>query len=118
MKLSGCECREGRAESAPLLRPHDHGDREGGHPIDESLPAFVVEPHDPDLLPHPHPAEDIDKLFPSVAAPPEPANSNDYEACGVSRNGKPDDRQKRASPYHFRKDGSKIVYNITGRSTS
>ena len=42
LKLFGCEYREGRAESAPLLRPHDHADREGGHPIDDPLPTFAL----------------------------------------------------------------------------
>ena len=116
--LFGCEYREGRAESAPLLRPHDHADREGGHPIDDPLPTFAIEPHNPDLLPHLHDVTDIEKLFPSIAAAPEPANSNDYETCGVSRKDQPESQQRRASPYHFRKDGSRIVCNIPGRSTS
>ena len=100
LKLFGCEYREGRAESAPLLRPHDHADREGGHPVDDPLPTFAVEPHDPNVLPHLHSAEDIEKLFPSIDAAPEPANSNDWMV-------QPEISNEVASPYHFRKDGYK-----------
>ena len=82
MGLFGCEYREGRAASAPLLRPHGSDDREGGHPVDDPLPTFVVDldckPHDPNVLPHLHSADDIQKLFPSIDAAPEPANSRDY----------------------------------------
>ena len=98
LKLFGCEYREGRAESAPLLRPHDHADREGGHPIDDPLPTFAVEPHNPNILPHLHSATDIEKLFPSIDAAPEPANSKDYEACEVSRMSRRKNQDKRASP--------------------
>ena len=110
MSLFGCECREGRAESAPLLRPHGHADREGGHPSDDPLPTFVadVKPHDSNILPHLHSAKDIELLFPSIAAAPEPENSNDFEVCGVSRMS----RDKRTAPHRSRKDGSAIVYNI------
>ena len=113
MGLFGCEYREGRAAAAPLLRPHGNDDREGGHRVDDPLPTFMAnveaEPHDPNLLPHLHSAVDIEKLFPTIAAAPEPANSRDYTAdkedCGESRKGQPAARaggdrdfNKRASP--------------------
>ena len=85
MSLFGCEYREGKAASAPLLRPHGN-DREGGHPADDPLPTFIAdlkcEPHDPNELPHLHSADDIQRLFPSIDAAPEPANSKDYKVDG------------------------------------
>ena len=86
MGLFGCECREGQAASAPLLRPHGNDDREGGHPVDDPLPTFLAtmecEPHDPDLLPHLHSADDILRLFPTIDAAPGPLNDNDYTVDG------------------------------------
>ena len=83
MSLFGCEYREGRAASAPLLRPHGGDDREGGHPIDDPLPTFLAtyerEPHNPSLLPHLHSADDILKLFPTIDAAPGPINDKDFE---------------------------------------
>ena len=42
--LFGCECRAGRSEAAPLLRPHDVDGRKGGHSTDDvsHLPAYVA----------------------------------------------------------------------------
>ena len=83
MTLFGCEYREGRAESAPLLRPHG---REGGHPADDPLPTFVaeVEPllHDIRLLPHMHPTKDIERLFPTINAAPGINNDDDFSPNG------------------------------------
>ena len=89
MALFGCECREGRAASAPLLRPHGHDNREGGHPNDDPLPTFVAnfdcKPHNPDVLPHMHSASDIDELFPTIDAAPAPINAEDFDAEDVDR---------------------------------
>ena len=86
MGLFGCEYREGRAASAPLLRPHGNDDREGGHPVDDPLPTLLAtyerEPHDPSLLPHQHSADDILKLFPTIDAALGPLNDMDYEVDG------------------------------------
>jgi len=80
--LFGCEYREGRAASAPLLRPNAVEGQQDGHlPDDEPLPNFVVSeavPHDPKVLPHMHCDEDIDKLFPKIEAAPEVANTHDW----------------------------------------
>ena len=82
MASFGCEYREGRAAAALLLRPHGNDDREGGHPVDDPLPSFIAtmecEPHDPNLLPHLHSADDIAILFPSIGAAPGPLNAEDY----------------------------------------
>jgi hypothetical protein len=58
--LFGCECREGRAATAPLLRPNAANGQQGGHlPGDDGyedpLPNFAVgeaQAHDPNILPH------------------------------------------------------------------
>ena len=59
LNLFGCEYREGRAVSAPLLRPHGYDDREGGHSSHDPLPTFIAEigaqMHDPAVLSHMHP---------------------------------------------------------------
>ena len=85
MALFGCEYRDGRATSAPLLRPHGGDDREGGHSIDdELLPTFVADlhaaPHDINLLPHMHSTTDIDRLFPTIDAAPGVSNDDDFDA--------------------------------------
>ena len=77
-----------RAEPRPprYCRPHGNNDREGGHPVDDPLPTFIAdlkcEPHDPNKLPHLHSADVIQRLFPSIDAAPEPANSKDYKVDG------------------------------------
>ena len=84
LKLFGCEYREGRAASAPLLRPMGSSDREGGHPIDSHLPAFSAEDleaeiHDICRLPHMHSEAEIKKLFPTIHAAPACQNSFDWK---------------------------------------
>ena len=83
-RLFGCEYRSGRAEAAPLLRPHKAGQGEGGHPsAGDALPAFAVdeaEPHDISTLPHLHSSTDIARLFPEFAAPAEAENVEDWQA--------------------------------------
>ena len=81
--LFGCEYRDGRAASAPLLRPLEEN-REGGHSDDyDPLPTFAADYddrlHDETRLPHMHSAEEIDKLFPTIPAAPEMPNVNDYD---------------------------------------
>ena len=88
MALFGCEYRERRAVSAPLLRPHGTDGREGGHSIDdEPLPNFAVDldaaPHNINLLPHMHPTTDIDRLFPTIDAAPGVSNDDDFDADNV-----------------------------------
>jgi hypothetical protein len=83
LTLFGCEYREGRAASAPQLRPMED-DREGGHPIDSHLPAFSAEDfeaelHDVTRLPHMHTTTEIKKFFPTITAAPECQNSFDWE---------------------------------------
>ena len=83
--LFGCECRDGRAASAPLLRPleEDNG-QQGGHLAgDDPLPTFAAYtdniPHDETRLPHTYLADDIARLFPTIGAAPELPNTNDYD---------------------------------------
>ena len=85
MSLFGCEYREGRATSAPLLRPHGGEDREGGHSIDDNpLPTFIADldaaPHDINVLPHMHSTDDIERLFPTIDAAPGVSNDDDFDA--------------------------------------
>ena len=84
--LFGCEYRAGRAASAPLLRPLDEEGREGGHSAIDPLPTFTTavedKPHDINVLPHMHSPSDMDKLFPTIAAAPEPENMRDYKMDG------------------------------------
>ena len=83
LKLFGCEYREGRASSAPQLRPMGSTDREGGHPIDSHLPTFSAEDfeaelHDVTRLPHMHSESEIKKMFPTIHAAPACQNSADW----------------------------------------
>ena len=86
LNLFGCEYREGRALSAPLLRPHGSDGREGGQPAGDPLPTFVADDddgpraHDPNILPHMYPVVQIEKLFPTIRAAPETSNVDDYVA--------------------------------------
>ena len=74
-----------------MLRPHG---RDGGHPTDGPLPAFIaeVEPHDITLLPHMHTAKEIEHLFPTIDAAPGISNDVDFDptVSNVSRKGRND----------------------------
>ena len=80
LALFRCEYREGRATTAPLLRPH------GSEAVDP-LPTFVTtfegdldgELHDVGRLPHLHSAEEIIKRFPLITAAPLQPNAEDWE---------------------------------------
>ena len=103
--LFGCECRSGRSEAAPLLRPKDPSGGKGGQPSAGYLPTFGVSaaavfttdegevdhqiPHDVNILPHLHSLEEMNKLFPILSAP-EPAPNNDdweHESMGEAADG-------------------------------
>ena len=81
--LFGCEYRSGRAECAPLLRPHSVDGREGAHPTTgDALPAFsaVEAPvHDITRLPHLHGEQEIAEYFPRIEAAPQVANTEDWQ---------------------------------------
>jgi hypothetical protein len=82
--LFGCEYRDGRAASAPLLRPLEGNGQQGGHLAGEDpLPTFAAYtddvPHDESRLPHMYPVEEIARLFPTIEAAPERPNVNDYD---------------------------------------
>lgn len=64
VRLFGCEYRDGRAESAPLLRPMD---AQQVNNIGAS-----------EVLPHLKSKADIDKLYPQMVAPPE-YGDHDFE---------------------------------------
>ena len=80
--LFGCEYREGRAASAPLLRPHGvDGHQDGNLSEVDPLPSFTfaeAEVHGIKVLPHMHRECDIDRMFPRIEAVPETANSRDW----------------------------------------
>ena len=80
--LFGCEYREGRAASAPLLHPHGvDGQQDGQLSGVDPLPSFTLaeaEIHDINVLPHMHRECDIDRMFPKIEAAPETANSRDW----------------------------------------
>ena len=83
LNLCGCEYREGRAVSAPLLRPHGYDHREGGHSSHDPLPTFIAEIeaqlHDPAVLPHMHSETNIEKLFPTIPAASAASNLEDFD---------------------------------------
>ena len=78
LALFGCEYREGRAVTAPLLRPH------GSEAVDP-LPTFLLnldaemEIHDVGRLPYMHSEEEIEGLFPLIPAAPLQENVEDWE---------------------------------------
>ena len=95
--LFGCECRPGRAEAAPLLRPLDVDGRSGGHSADhDPLPTYVAtrscrpiavrseEFHDESRLPHRHTDVEIDELFPTIEAAAKPDNVEDWQPDDAS----------------------------------
>ena len=83
-ELFNCEYRDGRAESAPMLRkdklkkvnavyatyraPAEYGPK--AQDPDDDYAHIPL--HDPDVLPHEYLQEDLDQLFPLAVAPEEP----------------------------------------------
>ena len=73
LTLFACECREGRPEAAPLLR------REGVQTQfeinDSNEDALKVledaKMHDPSVLPHHYDDAEMNRIFPSIEAPPQ-----------------------------------------------
>ena len=65
MTLFSCEFREGRPESAPQLRRLNNDDLQavGEQEVDE---YDDLEPHDPFVLPHDYPDDELDRLFPKA----------------------------------------------------
>ena len=82
--LFGCEYREGRAASAPLLRPMDGVCQQGGQLVEQSmLPTFSAEEyeaqaHDCSRLPHQYSENEIRRMFPSLPAAPPCDNTDDW----------------------------------------
>ena len=69
VKLFGCE-----SATAPLLRPVESADSQGGQPSGGHLPAFHLreaEAHNTELLLHLHSEDDVDSLFPRLRAFPQ-----------------------------------------------
>ena len=85
LTLFGCECREGRPKSAPLLRPNGSDGRQGDHPTSDPVPTYVAkfeaQMHNPEILPHMYSKAEMNKLFPTITATPEPRNADDFTAC-------------------------------------
>ena len=81
--LFGCEYRAGRAESAPLLRPHGNDSCKDDHMTDvDPLPTFSIntegEIHDESRLPHMHTPDEIEKYVPTITAAPLLQNTEDW----------------------------------------
>ena len=80
--LFGCEYREGRSATAPLLRPHGSDRQQDGHLSEiDPLPSFALaeaQIHDINVLPHLHGEDEIDRMFPKIEAAPETGNSRDW----------------------------------------
>ena len=82
--LFGCEYREGRALTAPQLRPNvdpaQQGDHLPGADSFDPLPTFMSDAinHDPNILPHMYEHETMIKMFPLIDAPIEVANDEDW----------------------------------------
>ena len=81
--LFGCEYREGRSVTAPLLRPNV-GQQDGHLPDvehgDDPLPHFVIQEaraHDGSMLPQQYDREEIESMFPIITAPGGIANDED-----------------------------------------
>ena len=67
--------------SAPWLRPHGTGGREGGQSTDgDPLPTFSLEGelHDESMLPHPYASAEIERMFPQIQAAPVQPNAEDW----------------------------------------
>ena len=84
VKLLGCECRQGRSAAAPVLRPLDSAEGQGGQPSGGHLPAFVVaceevEAHDIEMFSHLYSEDDVDRLLPRLEAPAPGPNIEDWE---------------------------------------
>ena len=84
--LFGCEYREGRSATAPLLRPHGSDRQQDGHLSEvDPLPSFTLaeaQVHDINVLLHLHGENEIDKMFPKIEAAPETGNSRDWIPAG------------------------------------
>jgi len=82
--LFGCEYREGRATTAPLLRPNvapgQQGDHLPGADGHDPLPNFMFDSvaHDPSKLPHMYDYDELEEMFPLIKAPVEIANDKDW----------------------------------------
>ena len=82
--LFGCEYREGRATTAPLLRPNvapgQQGDHLPGADGHDPLPNFMFDSvaHDPNKLPHMYDYVALEEMFPLIKAPVEIANDKDW----------------------------------------
>ena len=86
--LSGCECRGGRAATAPLLRPRQHDSHlPGDDGCEDARPnLFLAEArdHDSNVLPHHYGRDEKDRMFPEINAPPPIVNVPAEDAEGVS----------------------------------
>ena len=82
--LFGCEYREGRSATAPLLRPNieqQDGHLPDGENYDDPLPHFAIREakvHDGNMLPHQYEKKDIEEMFPLITAPGEIVNDQDW----------------------------------------
>ena len=83
-KLFGCDFRNGRSETAPLLRPRESVPvhlEDPDHDIeldyfDLDLPEAAI--HDDDMLPHDYTLEDQDQMFPKIEVGEPEINIEDW----------------------------------------
>jgi hypothetical protein len=111
VKLFGCDYREGRSAAAPLLRPAEFTEGEGGQPSGGHLPAFEMreaEAHNIDVLPHLHCEDDLERLFPLLRASPLGENVEDWQPSEECQ-GHTVGRSGTTSRVHGRCEGSTSV---------
>ena len=77
--MFSCEYRGGRAGSAPQLRTQTEDNGDGVHAVSVDQEKFQydgpeAEMHDPHVLPHHYPDEDLERMFPKAHA-----GDNDHE---------------------------------------
>jgi hypothetical protein len=122
LDLFGCEYRQGRAESAPLLRPHGYDDREGGHSGHDPLPTFIAdfdaEIHDLNVLPHMHSKADVEKLFPTITAAAATENVEDFDCDAVVGSGGRGPNRELEGPSFVRSDKGKAALALETRTGS
>ena len=120
VQLFGCEYRSGRSSAAPLLRPHEAKEDNGGPSSDAGhLPHFEVTvaeigeeppPHDVTVLPHMHSESDIRKFFPTLGAPPLVENAEDWIVGGDEIS----DKDSGHRPKIGRRTASELEYGPPG----
>ena len=74
VELFNCECRDGRAKAAPLLRKEKIPTTDASHAatVHDDDDNNAEHTHDPDVLSHTYTFDDLEALFPRAVAPEDP----------------------------------------------